>query len=133
MMLTTELKKLKFKFNFEIEVVKLELIDFKAFLNVDIRVGEVMRAELFKEAKKPAIKLWIQFGNDIGVKQSSAQITDKYSVEDLLGKKVVAVVNLKPRQIASFISEVLVLGASSSTGIVLLQTESDVKIGERIH
>ena len=133
MMLTTELKKLKFKFNFEIEVVKLELIDFKAFLNVDIRVGEVMRAELFKEARKPAIKLWIQFGNDIGVKQSSAQITDKYSVEDLLGKKVVAVVNLKPRQIASFISEVLVLGASSSTGIVLLQTESDVKIGERIH
>ena len=133
MMLTTELKKLKFKFNFEIEVVKLELIDFKAFLNVDIRVGEVIRAELFKEAKKPAIKLWIQFGNDIGVKQSSAQITDKYSVEDLLGKKVVAVVNLKPRQIASFISEVLVLGASSSTGIVLLQTDKDVKNGERIH
>ena len=133
MMLTIELKKLTFNLNSEIEVVKLKLIDFKAFLNVDIRVGEVIRAELFKEAKKPAIKLWIQFGNDIGVKQSSAQITDKYSVEDLLGKKVVAVVNLKPRQIASFISEVLVLGASSSTGIVLLQTESDVKIGERIH
>ena len=111
----------------------MELIDFKAFLNVDIRVGEVMRAESFKEAKKPAIKLWIQFGSDIGVKQSSAQITDNYSIESLLGKKVIAVVNLKPRQIASFISEVLVLGASSSTGIVLLQTENDVEIGERIH
>ena len=111
----------------------MELIDFKAFLNVDMRVGEVMRAELFKEAKKPAIKLWIQFGNGIGVKQSSAQITDNYSVEELLGKKVVAVVNLKPRQIASFISEVLVLGVSSATGIVLLRSDHDVKIGERIH
>ena len=111
----------------------MELIDFKAFLNVDIRVGEVIRAESFKEAKKPAIKLWIQFGNGIGVKQSSAQITDNYSVEDLLGRKVVAVVNLKPRQIASFISEVLVLGVSSPTGIVLLRSDHDVKIGERIH
>ena len=111
----------------------MALIDYNEFLKVDMRVGEVVRAELFPEAIKPAIKLWIQFGDEIGLKKSSAQITENYSVEKLIGKKVVAVVNLKPRQIASFVSEVLILGALSSNGIGLLTIEKDVGIGERIH
>ena len=111
----------------------MELIDFNTFCKVDMRVGEVVRSEPFVEAIKPAIKLWIQFGDGIGLKQSSAQITENYSVQNLIGKKVVAVVNLKPRKIASFMSEVLVLGALSSNGITLLETEHDVKLGERIH
>ena len=111
----------------------MELIDFEDFLKVDMRVGEVVRAEPFLEAIKPAIKLWIQFGEEIGLKQSSAQITGNYSVENLQGKKVVAVVNLKPRRIASFKSEVLILGLFCSTGITLLMPEHDVNIGERVH
>ena len=89
----------------------MELIGIDAFEKIDIRVGEVIRAEPFAEAIKPALKLWIEFGDSLGLKQSSAQITENYSPADLLGKKVVAVVNLKPRQIGKFISEVLILGA----------------------
>ena len=112
---------------------KLERIEFKDFLKVDMRVGEVVRAEPFTKAIKPAIKLWIQFGEEIGLRQSSAQITDNYSVENLPGKKVVAVVNLKPRRIASFKSEVLILGVLTSRGITLLIPEKDAKVGERVH
>ena len=111
----------------------LELVDFSTFCRVDIRVGEVVRAEVFVGAIKPAIKLWIQFGAGIGLKKSSAQLTENYSAQNLIGKKVVAVVNLKPRQISSFMSEVLVLGAMSSNGITLLATENDVKLGTKIH
>ena len=118
---------------FRDEVQKLERIEFKDFLKVDMRVGEVVRAEPFTKAIKPAIKLWIQFGEEIGLRQSSAQITDNYSVENLPGKKVVAVVNLKPRRIASFKSEVLILGVLTSRGITLLIPEKDVKVGERVH
>ena len=115
------------------EVQKVELIQFEDFLKVDMRVGEVVRAVPFKEAVKPAIKLWIQFGEEIGLRQSSAQITDNYSVESLQGKKVVAVVNLKPRRIASFKSEVLILGVLTSRGVTLLIPEKDAKVGERVH
>ena len=114
-------------------MVKLKLINIDSFLGVDMRIGEVIQAESFKEAIKPALKLWIQFGDDIGLKKSSAQITENYSAESLVGKKVVAVVNLKPRQIASFVSEVLVLGALSPSGITLLTIDKDVKLGERVH
>ncbi len=98
-----------------------------------MRVGEVKRAEPFSKAIKPAIKLWIEFGGDVGLKQSSAQITENYTPESLVGLKVVAVVNLRPRQIASFMSEVLVLGVDSSNGITLLGIEETVKIGERVY
>ena len=108
-------------------------IDFETFLEVDMRVGKILRAEVFVEAIKPAIKLWIDFGRDIGVKKSSAQITENYSPENLIGKRVIAVVNLKPRKIATFTSEVLILGAMCSTGITLLKTEKNVENGERIH
>ncbi len=111
----------------------MELIELKDFLKVDMRVGEVVKAEPFIEAIKPAIKLWIQFGEEIGLKQSSAQITDNYSVENLQGKKIVAVVNLKPRRIASFKSDVLVLGVLCPSGITLLTPEGEAKVGERIH
>ena len=79
----------------------MDLIEFDTFLKVDMRMGLVVRVESFPEAVKPAYKLWIDFGEDIGLKQSSAQITVNYSHEDLLGKSVVAVVNLKPRRVAS--------------------------------
>ena len=111
----------------------MELIEFDTFLKVDMRMGLVVRVESFPEAVKPAYKLWIDFGEDIGLKQSSAQITVNYSHEDLLGKSVVAVVNLKPRRVASFMSEVLVLGAMSSNGITLLTTDKEVKFGQKIH
>ena len=117
---------------FNCEVEEVDLIEFETFLEVDMRIGRVIRVESFPEAVKPAIKLWIDFGEDIGLKQSSAQITVNYSHEDLIGKNVVAVVNLKSRRIASFTSEVLVLGAMASNGITLLTTDKEVKFGQRI-
>jgi tRNA-binding protein len=112
----------------------MELVDFDTFLKVDIRIGAIVRAEVFTQARKPALKLWINFGSKIGQKQSSAQITDNYSVDTLIGKRVVAVINLPPRQIGSFMSEVLVLGAVSSTGgITLLNLDEKVELGERVH
>ena len=112
----------------------MELVDFNTFLKVDMRIGAIVRAEFFTQARKPALKLWIDFGPKIGHKQSSAQITDKYSVDTIIGKRVVAVINLPPRQIASFMSEVLVLGALSSTGgITLLNSDEKAELGERVH
>ena len=87
-----------------------ERISFDDFLRVDIRVGEVVRAEPFPEARKPAYRLTIDFGPDIGVKKSSAQITEHYTLEELHGRKVAAVVNFPPRQIGPFMSEILTLG-----------------------
>lgn len=109
-------------------------IGFDDFLKVDIRVGRVLRAEPFPEARKPAIKLWIDFGPEIGEKKSSAQITAHYSPETLPGRQVMAVVNFPPRQIGPFMSEVLVLGVSDAAGeIVLLSPDHDVPLGERMH
>ncbi len=109
-------------------------ITFDDFLKIDIRVGRVTRAEPYPEARKPAIKLWVDFGPDIGEKKSSAQITAHYQPEALIGQQVLAVVNFPPRQIGKFLSEVLVLGLSDSKGdIVLIRPDMDVPIGERLH
>ncbi len=109
-------------------------ISFDDFLKVDIRVGTIVRAEPYPEARKPAIKLWIDFGPDIGEKKSSAQINKYYAPEGLVGKQVMGVVNFPPRQIGRFMSEVLVLGLSDGDdGIVLLSPDQDVPNGGRMH
>ena len=109
-------------------------ISFDDFLKVDIRVGCVIRAESFPEARKPAIKMWIDFGPEIGEKKTSAQITAHYTPDDLLGKRVIAVTNFPPRQIGPFMSEVLVLGLSDAQGdIVLLSPDCEVPVGGRMH
>ena len=97
-----------------------DLIDFEAFLAVDIRVGTVLSAEPFPEARKPAYKLVIDFGPAIGVKKSSAQITERYTLAELPGRSVAAVVNFPPRQIGKFMSEVLTLGFADADGAVIL-------------
>jgi len=109
-------------------------ITFDDFLKVDIRVGEVLRAEPYPEARKRAIKLWIDFGDEIGERKSSAQITAHYQPEQLVGKQVMAVVNFPPRQIGKFMSEVLVLGLPDATGeIVLIGPDGPIANGGRKH
>ncbi len=108
-------------------------ISFDDFLKVDIRVGVITRAEPFPEARKPAFKLWVDFGPEIGEKKSSAQITRHYTTEELPGKKVMAVVNFPPRQIGKVMSEVLVLGVPDADGeVVLLVPDKDVPLGGRL-
>lgn len=103
------------------------------FFSIDMRVGTVLRTEPFPEARKPAIKLWIDFGNELGQKQSSAQLTVHYTPESLIGRQIVAAVNLGSRRIAGFTSEVLVLGAMpSATEVVLLAPDEPVENGTRI-
>ena len=110
------------------------ILSFDDFLKVDIRVGEIRRAEPFPEARKPAIKLWVDFGPEIGEKKTSAQITRDYTPHTLPGQKVVAVVNFAPRQIGKFMSEVLVLGVPDEDGeVVLLKPDKDVPIGGRLY
>ncbi|MGI9426087.1 MAG: tRNA-binding protein [Hyphomicrobiaceae bacterium] len=109
-------------------------ISFDDFLAVDIRVGTIVEALPYPEARKPAYKLQIDFGEAIGVKKSSAQITVHYTPESLVGRQVAAVVNFPPRQIGKFMSEVLTLGFSDANGdVVLLQPERPVPNGGRMH
>ena len=108
-------------------------IAFDDFMKVDIRVGEVVRAEPFPEARKPAYRLTIDFGPDIGVKRSSAQITKHYTLDDLHGRKVAAVVNFPPRQIGPMMSEVLTLGFPDAEGeVVLIGVDREVPVGGRL-
>ncbi len=109
-------------------------ITFDDFLKVDVRVGTVLRAEPYPEARKPAIKLWIDFGEEVGEKKTSAQITAHYDPETLVGRQVLAVVNFPPRQIGKFMSEVLVLGMPDAEGqVVLVGPDQDVPLGGRLH
>lgn len=109
-------------------------ISYDDFLKVDIRIGTVVDVEPFPEARKPAYKLKIDFGNEIGIKKSSAQITALYSIEELKGRKVAAVVNFPPRQIGPFMSEVLTLGFSDADGnVVLAGIDHDAPNGSRLH
>jgi tRNA-binding protein len=108
-------------------------IAFDDFLKVDIRVGRVIEATPFPEARKPALKLTIDFGPEIGVKKSSAQIVKHYKPAELVGRHVLAVVNFAPRQIGPFMSEVLTLGVPDEAGeVVLLQPSEDVPVGGRM-
>lgn len=108
-------------------------ISFDNFMQVDIRVGTVVRAEPFPEARKPAIKLWVDYGAEIGVKKSSAQITVHYDPDSLVGRRVMGVVNFPPRQIGPFMSEALVLGFhDADQAIVLAVPDKDVPDGARL-
>ncbi|PCD78099.1 tRNA-binding protein [Pseudothioclava arenosa] len=108
-------------------------ISFDDFLKVDIRVGQVVQAEPFPEARKPAIKLWVDYGPEIGVKKSSAQITRHYTPEALIGRRVLGVVNFPPRQIGPFMSEALVLGLPDADGeVVLITPDLEVPLGGRM-
>ena len=105
------------------------------FFDTELRVGEIVKAEIFTEAKKPAYKLWINFGEALGIKTSSAQITSLYTTKMLIGKLVIAVTNLEPKQIGPFISEVLLLGVNGKNvgDIILIAPEDKADIGNRVH
>ena len=105
---------------------------FDDFMKLDIRVGTIKEAKVFEKAKKPAYQLIIDFGDEIGTKKSSAQITNHYKPEGLIGKQILAVVNFPPRQIADFMSEVLVLGTYSNDGVVLIKPDKEVENGDKL-
>jgi len=109
-------------------------LDFDTFLKTDIRVGRVLRAEPYPEARNPSIKLWVDFGAEIGEKKTSAQITVHYTPEELVGRMVMGVINFPPRQIGKFMSEFLILGVPDAEGgIVLLAPDQLVPVGGRMH
>ncbi len=111
-----------------------EEIGYDDFLKVDIRVGRIVTAEVFKEARRPAYKLRIDFGPEIGERRSSAQITENYKVEDLVGRLVLGVVNFPPKQIGPMRSEVLTLGVPDANGhVVLVAPDKDAVVGGRLY
>lgn len=111
----------------------MDLIDYSDFEKVQICVGKIIKAEEFPKARKPAYKLWIDFGDELGIKKSSAQITHFYNPVDLIDRQILAVVNFPPRQIADFLSEVLVLGVVlPSQEVALIQPDRDVPLGLRV-
>jgi tRNA-binding protein len=108
------------------------MITFDDFMKLDIRVGTIIDAKVFSKALKPAYQLKIDFGEEIGIKNSSAQITKVYNIEELIGKQILAVVNFPPKQIADFMSQVLVLGTYSEQGVVLVRPDMQVKNGDKL-
>jgi len=108
------------------------MAEFKDFMKLDIRVGKIIKAEDFEKANDPAYKLWLDFGEEIGKKKSSAQITDLYKPKDLINKQVLAIINFPQKQIADFMSEVLVLGVYGKEGVVLIEPEQEVDLGSRL-
>ena len=123
------LEKLK---NDEIALEQRKMATIEDFQKLDIRVGTIIEAENFEKARKPAYKLKIDFGEEIGIKQSSAQITALYNVQELKGKQVLAVVNFPPRQVADFMSEVLVLGTYSRDGVILITPDKVAENGDKL-
>ena len=108
-------------------------VTYADFAQLDIRIGQVTQAEPYPEARVPAIKLWVDFGGDLGIKKSSAQLTDNYTPEALVGTQVLAVVNFPPRQIGKVMSEILVLGVPDEAGkVVLMRPDQDVPVGGRL-
>ena len=105
---------------------------FDDFAKLDIRVGTILSAKPFEKARKPAYQLEVDFGAEVGKKKSSAQITEHYTPENLIGKQILAVVNFPPRQIANFFSEVLVLGTYSTDGVVLITPDKQVQNGDKL-
>ena len=117
-----------------IEFDPSEPIEFGDFAKVDIRVGTIVRAEPYPEARKPAIKVWVDFGPEIGERKTSAQLTRHYTPESLPGRHVAAVINLPPKQIGKFMSEILVLGFPDSEGeVVLVAPDRSIPNGGRLH
>ncbi len=108
------------------------MVTFDDFIKLDIRVGTIIEAKVFEKAKRPAYQLKVDLGEEIGIKKSSAQITEVYQPEDLIGKQVLAVINFPPRQIADFMSEILVLGTYSEQGVVLITPDKVVKNGDKL-
>ena len=107
-------------------------ITFDDFLKVDIRVGTIIEARVFKKERKPAYQILVDLGEELGTKKTSAQLTEIYQPEELIGKQVMCVVNFPPRQIADFMSEILILGTYSDQGVVLIKPEMQVKNGDRL-
>ena len=105
---------------------------FEDFMKLDIRVGTILQAEELKKARKPAYKLEIDFGEEVGIKKSSAQITNLYTPEELIGKQILAVVNFPQKQIADFLSEVLVLGTYSKEGVILVTPDKKASNGDKL-
>lgn len=112
----------------------MQTIDFEEFTKIDLRVGTIIQAEVFEKARKSAYKIWIDLGEELGIKKSSAQVTHFYTPEELIGLQVLCVCNFKPRQIADFMSEVLVTGFSAPEGGIILATvERKVANGQKLH
>ena len=112
--------------------MKKDIVSFDSFSALDIRVGTIIKAEVFAEARKPAYKVLVNFGEEIGILKSSAQITDCYGVNDLINMQVLGVVNFEPRQIAIFMSECLILGVYSEEGVVLIGPKSVCNNGDKL-
>jgi tRNA-binding protein len=111
----------------------METLSFDDFLKVDVRVGRIVRVEDFPKARKPAYRLWVDFGPELGQRKTSAQLTQRYGKDELLGRQVLAVVNFPPKQVADFRSEVLVLGVPDAAGhVVLLHPDQEVPLGGRM-
>jgi tRNA-binding protein len=109
-------------------------IEFDDFVKVDIRVGTIVKTEPYPEARRPAIKVWVDFGDELGVRKASAQVTAHYTCDDLIGRQVAAVVNFPPKQIGKFMSEILVLGFPDGAGeVVLVVPDQRVPNGGRMY